>query len=58
MCADLEKDAAALEKSLEQLAGRKEQVHRAIDGLEKQLADMAAEIDESMKAQAQLAAAI
>ena len=57
-CANLEKDAAALERSLNQLAGRKEQVRKETDELGKQLADITAEIAESLKAQQELADAI
>ena len=58
LCATLEKDAAALDKTLDQLMARKGKGQETIDKLEKQLAEVTEKIAESLKRQEELSDSI
>lgn len=58
LCAVLEKDAASLDKSMDQLAERKSASENTIDELEKRLADLSEKIAECQKLQDELSDSI
>ena len=58
LCAVLEKDAASLDKSMDQLAERKSASENTIDELEKRLADLTEKIAECQKLQDELSDSI